>query len=102
VNDFDFQFEWDPIKATINSVTHGVEFETAISVLRDPLAITLFDSDHSTAKETRWVTIGSALSGARLVVIHTWEDLGPNAAKVRIISAPIAPTYEQRMHEEEQ
>jgi uncharacterized DUF497 family protein len=102
VNDFDFHFEWDSTKAAINSVQHGVDFKSALSVLRDPLAITIFDDDHSTADETRWITIGKASGGAYLVVVHTWEDIGPNAAKIRIISARNATRYERRIYKEEQ
>ncbi|MFN0165554.1 MAG: BrnT family toxin [Bryobacteraceae bacterium] len=80
----------------INVAKHGVSFGDAASVFRDPLAVTIFDAGHSSAGDDRWVTIGMASNGASLVVIHTWEDLGSNTARVRIISARKATKAEQR------
>lgn len=77
-----------------------VSFGAAASVLRDPLALTIFDTEHSAGGEARWVTIGMASTGACLVVIHTWDDIGPNSARVRIISARKATQQEQK-HDQE-
>ena len=41
------EFEWDPPKARANLRKHGVAFQEAATVLRDSLAITIFDPDHS-------------------------------------------------------
>jgi uncharacterized protein len=41
-----FNFEWDPKKATINRNTHGVGFDEGATVFTDPLAISIFDPDH--------------------------------------------------------
>lgn len=45
-------FEWDPMKAAANARKHGVSFETASTVFRDPNALSVFDTEHS-AKEER-------------------------------------------------
>lgn len=37
--------------------------------------------------EERWATLGLADNGQYLVVIHTFEQTGPNEATIRIISA---------------
>ena len=100
MNEFDLHFEWDPAKAEGNVAKHGVSFGVATGVLRDPLAVTIFDTGHSVAGDDRWVTIGMASSGACLVVIHTWEEIGPNSARVRIISARKASKQEQRVVQE--
>ena len=50
-----YQFEWDAAKAHRNQTKHGVSFKLAMSVLRDPLALTVYDEDHSD-EEDRWVT----------------------------------------------
>lgn len=42
-----YNFEWDPSKARSNKEKHGVSFEEAATVFRDPRASTIFDSDHS-------------------------------------------------------
>jgi len=44
---FLYEFEWDPVKAHANFVKHGVDFERAAEVFRDPLALTIPDEDHS-------------------------------------------------------
>lgn len=50
-------FDWDPAKATSNTVKHGVAFDEAITVFRDPLAQSILDPDRS-AGEERWITLG--------------------------------------------
>ena len=100
MSEFDYKFEWSTNKAALNIRKHGVAFRTAIDAVRDPLACTIFDADHSTPDEPRWITIGRASDGTCLVVIHTWEDLEPNSARVRIISARQATAQEQKDYEE--
>jgi uncharacterized DUF497 family protein len=39
------EFEWDPEKAASNAAKHGVRFETAMTVFRDPL-VSRFRSSH--------------------------------------------------------
>ncbi|WP_439645677.1 BrnT family toxin [Candidatus Thiosymbion oneisti] len=51
------EFEWDEQKAIANRKKHGVTFEEASTVFRDPLAATGADPDHSLG-EQRWVTFG--------------------------------------------
>ena len=95
---FVYAFEWDPQKAAENATKHGVAFETAATVLRDPLALTVYDSAHSDDGE-RWATLGSAENGRLLVVIHTFEETGPANAIVRIISAREATRRERADYE---
>lgn len=54
---FLYRFVWDPAKAETNWQRHGVTFDEAASVFRDPLALTIFDADHS-EQEERWITLG--------------------------------------------
>lgn len=65
-----YDFDWDPSKARGNLRKHGVSFRLATTVFHDPLALTIFDDEHS-AREERWVTIGKAENGQYLVVVHT-------------------------------
>ncbi len=81
-----WQFEWDEHKARSNQAKHDVGFPLAMSVFRDPNAITLYDDDHSTHEE-RWITLGLASNGQTLVVVHTYQQTHPAAALIRIISA---------------
>lgn len=39
------EFEWDPQKAEENLREHGVAFTEAITILGDPLEVTLADPD---------------------------------------------------------
>ncbi len=83
---FTYHFDWDPIKAQSNLADHEVSFRLAGSVLRDPLAVTVFDEAHS-EEEERWVTLGQAENGRYLVVIHTFHQTSPTEANIRLISA---------------
>jgi hypothetical protein len=89
-------FTWDPEKARSNAAKHGVTFQLASSVFRDPLALTVYDEDHSETEE-RWATLGEAENGQLLVVIHTWQQPGPTEVAVRLISARRA-TREEIAH----
>ena len=50
-----YNFEWDPGKAKQNPEKHKVRFERAAEIFLDPLAVSIYDEDHST-DEDRWVT----------------------------------------------
>ena len=52
-----YNFEWDNNKNKSNQKKHGVSFEQATAVFQDPLALTLFDDEHSITEE-RWITLG--------------------------------------------
>ncbi|MGA7932707.1 MAG: BrnT family toxin, partial [Kovacikia sp.] len=72
-------------KARSNRSKHGVSFQQASQVFRDPMALTLFDEEHSLDEE-RWTTLGQLADGQYLLVIHTFEQQG-DRADIRIISA---------------
>ena len=93
----EIHFEWDQAKAISNLRKHGVSFEEASEVFRDPLAITLYDRKHS-HEEERWITLGQ-VGGRRIVVaIHTWKE-SENTILVRIISARQATAHEAKTYE---
>lgn len=93
-----YRFAWDAAKAASNARKHGVRFELAATVFRDPLALSRYDDGHG-ADDERWVTLGQAETGALLVVVHTFEDDGHDA-RIRIISARPATAHEQRQYEQ--
>lgn len=41
------KFTWDDKKDQINLTKHGIAFDEASTVFRDPEAIRIFDPDHS-------------------------------------------------------
>ena len=92
-------FDWDPEKAAGNAGKHGVAFEEAMAVFRDPLARSIFDPDHPPGEE-RWVTIGEAATGNLIVVVHTWADIDAERSAVRIISARRPTRNEARQYRE--
>jgi len=53
----DYHFEWDAAKAARNRQKHGVSFELAATVFRDPLMVSIPDEEHSETEE-RWITMG--------------------------------------------
>jgi hypothetical protein len=52
---------------------HGVSFEDAATVFGDPLTVTILDPAMPRG-ESRFITIGQALSGNTLVVVHLDDD----------------------------
>ena len=95
---FELYFEWDPVKAADNRRKHRVSFDLATSVFHDPLMTAIPDEEHNET-EDRWITLGQAENGGLLVVIHTYRELRPTAARVRIISVRRATRHEQRQYE---
>ncbi len=80
-----YNFEWDLNKARSNKSKHGVSFEEAATVFRDPKALSIFDDEHS-KDEDRWVTIGISNTGRLLVVCHTFQKSDENNVTIRIFS----------------
>lgn len=95
----EYTFEWDVEKARENLDKHGVSFEQAAGVFADPLAVSIFDDEHSSTAEDRWVTLGKAAEDL-LVVVHMFQEVSPAEATVRIISARRPTRREQRDYEE--
>lgn len=88
------KIEWDPRKAESNRIKHGVSFEEAATVFREPLAATGADPDHSIT-EDRFITFGVSEVGRLLVVSHT-----ERGEIIRIISARKATKRERELYEE--
>ncbi|MGH9859476.1 MAG: BrnT family toxin [Candidatus Acidiferrales bacterium] len=86
--------EWDATKAEQNLKKHGVSFNEATAVFRDPFALTIPDPDHSHGEE-RFVTIGLTTEQQSVTVVHT--DRGE---AIRLISARPATPKERPEYEE--
>ena len=93
----DFHFDWDTHKARSNLRKHGVSFEDAVGVFRDPFALTIFDEAHSVDEE-RWVTLGEINGNLLVILAHTWQDDNANVF-VRLISARPATTHEIKQYQ---
>ena len=94
--------EWDEAKNRSNLRKHGVSFEQASQVFRDPLHVSV--QDRTEGGEQRWQTFGLVGEFMILVVAHTWTEEttdGGLIEVVRIISARRAMPRERRRYEEE-
>jgi uncharacterized DUF497 family protein len=81
-------FEWDKPKAAENYAKHGVDFETACQVFRDPFAVERLD-DREDYGEDRFVLIG-IVEDVVLTVVYMERD-----GRFRLISARRATRHEQ-------
>lgn len=87
----DADFQWDDAKAASNFADHGVAFEAACDVFRDPLALDWRD-DRQNYGEERYVVLG-IVDGRLLFVVYT-----ERGTAIRIISARGAEPHERRRY----
>ena len=89
------KFEWEPVKARKNFRKHGIRFEEAITVFKDPLSFIFDDPVHS-EQEEREIIIGTSVL-RRLILVSFVER---NEDTIRIISARRATRREIIDYEE--
>ncbi len=90
------RFEWDEGKNRVNQSKHdGLDFETAARVFNDPKVV--LAKDRAVEGEQRWHAIGS-VSGAVLLVVHTYREEDDGEEIIRIISAREANQRERRVY----
>ena len=82
-------FEWNESKAKRNLRRHGVSFELAITVFKDPFAVELLD-DREDYGEQRFIILGMAEDQVLLFVAYAERD-----ERIRIISARRATQNEE-------
>jgi uncharacterized protein len=87
-------FEWNKSKAKDNYAKHGVSFELATRVFKDPFGLEFFD-DRQDYGEERFVIVGM-VDGHVLYVAYTErKDV------IRIVSARRATKHEQKAYLQE-
>lgn len=86
------KFEWYDAKAAANLKDHGVGFELAKTVFKDPFAIEFLD-DREDYGEERFIIIGMADGAVLLFVAYT-----ERAERIRIISARRVTKHEQEQY----
>ena len=84
--------EFDPEKNAVNIAKHGVALTEGDGVLDDPRSRTVEDA--AAEGEQRWLTIGTNVFGALLVVV--WTRRGKNE---RIISVRKPDSRERKDYE---
>lgn len=87
-------FEWDEKKAAENYATHGVSFQFATRVFKDPFAVERIDDRHDYGEE-RYILIGMA-GDVVLFVVYTERE-----ERIRLISARRATKLEQEDYEKQ-
>ena len=87
----ELEFEWHNAKAEANFRAHGVSFDLAKTVFKDPFAIERLDEREDYGEE-RFVIIGMAEGNILLFVAYTERK---NHERIRLISARRATQYEQ-------
>jgi len=85
------KFEWDDEKNSINKIKHGISFENAKMVFFDPMAIEIYDIEHSLF-EGRWMAVG--LTGLDVLTVSFTERNN----SIRIISARKADRDEEEKY----
>ena len=95
----EYHFQWEPNKARSNQVKHGISFQSATQIFKDPAMMTVFDEAHS-LNEDRWITLGQTAGGQYLVVVHTFNQVEDNRVEIRIISVRKATPQEIQQYEE--
>lgn len=83
----DIEFAWDSAKAASNWRDHGITFEMASEVFKDPFSVEWVD-DSQGVQEPRYSIIGM-VENRLLFVAYTMRD-----EAIRIISARKAELYE--------
>jgi uncharacterized DUF497 family protein len=93
------RFEWDKAKNLSNQQKHGLSFEVAMEVFRDPLQVSV--QDRIEDGEERWQTFGMVRGLLLVMVAHTLGEADKTETVVRIISARRADRKERRFYEDE-
>lgn len=91
-------FEWDEAKNIANMRKHGIHFEDAATVFRDPLHRTIIDPNDR--GEERWQSFGIVDGHALVMVAHSSRD-DQGDEIIRIISARRATRLERQYYERE-
>lgn len=84
-------FEWSDSKNKLNIEKHGISFDIACHVFNDPSYIEMFDFEHSTDNEDRYIAIGKVEEILFVVFTERKEN-------IRLISARIATKEEEQLY----
>jgi uncharacterized DUF497 family protein len=90
----DGKFQWDERKAASNIVEHGVTFDAARDVFKDPFALDWLDESEDYG-EDRYAIVGMS-ENRLLYVAYTMRG-----EAIRIISARLAEPQDRRRYHED-
>ena len=84
------RFEWDSEKDRINKEKHGLTFEEASEIFKDPNSIEFYDNKNSMIDEDRYIVLGDI--GSAIICVVVYVD---RREKIRIVSARPAVSKEE-------
>lgn len=84
-------FQWDEQKNAANEAKHGISFEQAAQIFREPIMKRL--DDRRDYRETRFIALGT-YDGEVLCVVFTERD-----GDIRLISARKASKHEREKYQ---
>ncbi len=90
------RFEWDSEKDELNIKRHGFSFSEILDVFDDPYFYEIYDVNHSSLGEERFIGIGN-LNGLLIVTTVFTER-----TKTRLISSRRASPLEEKLYYEQQ
>jgi hypothetical protein len=93
----DTRFTWEPAKARKNLLAHGISFETATEVFRDPNQVVVENYFIEDQGEQHQGVIGMAL-GLVLVLVVFVDRTEGEIETIHIISARKAEKYEAKIY----
>ena len=85
---------WDPQKAISNLSKHGISFDEAATVFRDPEGLDRHDDVHADI-EPRYQRLATSVMGRVLLVVYTVRRSRSGHEEKRIISARQASRKER-------
>jgi hypothetical protein len=91
------RFEWDEKKNRANRQRHGIPFEIAQEVFRDPFCLII--NDRTVGKEQRCWAVGRLENLVIVVVVHV-DYVEDGEEVIRLISARKATSRERQFYEE--
>lgn len=89
-------FEWDEKKNQSNRIKHGLSFETAALIFRDPTVLSELDRRYEDIEE-RWRSMGR-IGTTIIYVSHAVMENQHGEEIIRIISARKATPAEERQY----
>ena len=90
-------FTWTEEKNQLNKKKHGFYFSEILDVFDDPHLLELYDVEHSTFEEDRYITLGYYHNNVILFVVTANTFYGNN----QIITAREATPKEQEIYYEQ-
>mgnify|MGYP000843598413 FL=1 len=84
------RFEWDSEKDRITKEKHGLTFEEASEIFKDPNSIEFYDDKNSMIGKDRYIVLGDI--GSAIICVVVYVD---RREKIRIVSARPAVSKEE-------